>query len=207
MPVNEYKVLYKLCTCVHNRLDMPLIIIVLLIILRDLQNMGHAAKVMFCFAGRSQQGKYFSLLAVPIRTTKRYPENEWENFILSYDNMCNLCKLRGAKASLPSPKPYDLLCLEITMVIDGLHLRNHKNKLCHTLYLPGPLKSKYPELNTMVAEQTFAWAARYKKILSTMPMRRFPFYYHRTVVHRNNYTSDCRKEKKNPLLPKTGSIS
>ena len=94
-----------------------------------------------------------------------------------------------------------------TKVIDRLHLRNHKNELCHKLYSAEPLKAKCPDLNTMVAEQTFAWSARYKKILNAMPMRRFLFYYHRMVVRRNKYTSECHKLKKTPLLPKVRTVT
>ena len=78
--------------------------------------------------------------------------------------MCNLCKLHGARANLPLPEPYNLLWLKITKVIDRLHLRNHKNELCNTLYSSEALKAQNADMNTMVAEQTFAWSARFKKI-------------------------------------------
>ncbi|KAK3707806.1 hypothetical protein QZH41_011972, partial [Actinostola sp. cb2023] len=80
---------------------------------------------------------------------KDVPENQWEKFILSYDNMCNLCNMRAARQPLPLPKPYDELWLKIKKVIDRLHLRNHKNPKCHIEYSSEPLKLEYPDLNTM----------------------------------------------------------
>ena len=160
------------------------------------------------FSSSESPGQVFLLMLHYLyERLKNVPEEEWPNFILSYDNMCNLCKLRGARANLPLPKPYDLLWQKITKVIDRLHLRNHKNELCHKLYSAEPLKAKCPDLNTMVAEQTFAWSARYKKILNAMPMRRFLFYYHRMVVRRNKYTSECHKLKKTPLFPKVRTVT
>ena len=133
---------------------------------------------------------------------KDVPDDKWEEFILSYDNMCNLCKMRSARSALPLPKPFDELWLKIKKVIDRLHLRNHKGKNCKKEFTAEPLKEIHPDLNTMVAEQTFVWASRFKKILNAMPMRRFLFYYHRMVVHRNRYTAECHKKEKLPVLPK-----
>ena len=78
-----------------------------------------------CFLFRSEStGQVFLLtLHYLYERLKDVPQDEWHNFILSYDNMCNLCKLRGARANLPLPEPYDLLWLKITKVIDRLHLR------------------------------------------------------------------------------------
>lgn len=110
---------------------------------------------------------------------KNVPEDKWEEFILSYDNMCNLCKMRSAQSPLPLPKPYDELWIKITNVIDRnrLHLRNHKGKKCKQEFSSEPLQEKNPDLNTIMAEQTLVWASRFKKILNAMPMRRFLFYY------------------------------
>ena len=139
------------------------------------------------------------------RRLKDIPEEEWENFILSYDNMCNVCKMLCVKKPLPLEPPFDKMWLKITKVIDRLHLRNHKSKLCHEIYSPELLKEKHPNLNTPVAEQVFTWSARFKKILCAMPKERFLFYYHRMVVRRNRYTSKCHREKRDPVLPKVRS--
>ncbi|CAB3976792.1 Hypothetical predicted protein [Paramuricea clavata] len=109
---------------------------------------------------------------------KDLPEDQWEHFILSYDNMCNVDRLIAARSPVPLPEPFDKMWLKITKVIDRLHLRNHKNPECAKRYSAEPLKEIHPKLNTMVAEQTFTWASRYKKILCAMPQRRFLFYYH-----------------------------
>lgn len=78
---------------------------------------------------------------------------------------CAKCVLHGQ----PFPFP------KIKKVIDRLHLCNHKGKNCKKEFTAEPLKEIHPALNTMVPEQTFVWASRFKKILNAMPMRRFPF--------------------------------
>lgn len=85
--------------------------------------------------------------------------------------------------------------LKIKKVIDRLHLKNHKNPDCAKNFSAEPLTEIYPNLNTMVAEQTFTWASRYKKI-------RFLFYYHRMVVRRNRCITKCYKANRYPVLPK-----
>ena len=132
-------------------------------------------------------------------------EKDWDKFMLSYDNMCNLCKMHAAKEDLPLPAPYDKMWLTVTKVIDRLHLRNHKNPNCRKIFSPEPLKERFPELNTPVAEQTFTWSAWFKKILCAMPQSHFLFYYHRMVVRRNRYTAKCHKAKCSPVLPKVRS--
>ena len=107
--------------------------------------------------------------------------------------MCNVNRLIAARSPVPLPKPFDEMWLKIKKVIDRLHLKNHKNPDCAKNFSAEPLKEIYPDLNTMVAEQTFTWASRYKKILCAMPQRRFLFYYHRMVVRRNRYITKCYK--------------
>ena len=58
-----------------------------------------------------------------------------------------------------------------------------------------------PNGNTMIAEETFAWLSRYKKILNVLPKERFEFMLHRLIIHRNKYTEYCDKVKKYPRLP------
>lgn len=82
-------------------------------------------------------------------------------------------------------------------------MKNHKGKDCKTKYSADSLKEKFPELNTPVAEQTFVWAARYKKIFCAMPKNRSLFFYHRMVVRRNRYTAKCYKSNVDPVLPKS----
>lgn len=72
---------------------------------------------------------------------------------------------------LPLELPSDKTWLRITKVIDRLHLDNHKNKLCHEIYFSEPLKEKYANLKTPVAEQVFIWSARFKKFYAPCPKK------------------------------------
>lgn len=75
--------------------------------------------------------------------------------ILAYDNMCHV--------DGPSSPPLDKVWTSIIKVIDKLHIRNHKDAKCKTIYNP---KGKVPEgFNTMAAEQTFVWGSRLKRIM------------------------------------------
>ena len=126
----------------------------------------------------------------------------WSDIVLSYDNMCHVDGMRVAKKPLPWPSPYDRMWMDISKIIDSLHIRNHKSPLCKEAYDPAVLKAKLPGGNTMAAEQTFVWLSRFKKILCSMPKVHHLFYLHRMVVHRNAYTISCYKRGKKPLLPK-----
>ena len=80
-------------------------------------------------------------------------------------------------------------------------MRNHKDPQCKIKYGSDDLKEKYPHLNTPVAEQTFIWAGRFKKIMCAMPKRRFLFFYHRMVIRRNRYIAVCYQENRVPEFP------
>lgn len=116
--------------------------------------------------------------------------------------MCHLDGLKAARNLLPWPSPWDKAWLSIRKVIDSLHIRNHKDKLCQQKYNPATLKEELPEGNTMAAEQTFVWLFRFKKILCAMPKVHHPFYLHRLVKRRNQYSVLCYKNNQKPLLPK-----
>ena len=94
--------------------------------------------------------------------------------------MCHLDGLKAARNLLPWPSPWDKAWQSIRKVIDSLHIRNHKDKLCQQKYNPATLKEELPEGNTMAAEQTFVWLSRFKKILcaiaqGTSPILLAPF--------------------------------
>ena len=91
--------------------------------------------------------------------------------------------------------------LKVRKIVDRLHMRNHKDPLCNIKYGSNDLKEKYPHLNTPVAEQTFIWAGRFKKIMCAMPKQRFLFFYHRMVICRNRYISVCYQENRVPEFP------
>lgn len=157
----------------------------------------------FCLDRSEGPGQVFVLtIKFLLERLKDVPESEYENFILSYDNMCNLCRLKASQKPLPLPQPYNQMWLKISKIIDSLHIRNHKNPQCMEKYSPEPWKEKFPGLNTPVAEQTFTWSSRFKKIMCAMPKGRFLFFYHRMVVRRNGYISHCYSKNREPVMPK-----
>ena len=46
-----------------------------------------------------------------------------QHVVLAYDNMCNLAKLKAAKAPLPFPPPLDKLWLDVEKVIRRVSLQ------------------------------------------------------------------------------------
>ena len=126
---------------------------------------------------------------------------DWAKFFLSYNNMCHIDELKLLHVKLNLTEPFCNMWQKINKVIDDLHIRNHTRPSCKTLYNPDQVKTLYPEANTMQCEQTFAWLARYKKILNSTSKVNFHFMLHRLVVGRNSYTERCYKEGRRPLLP------
>lgn len=107
--------------------------------------------------------------------------------------------LKASKEDLPFPPPLNTMWRDIQKIIDRLHLQNHKQDKCKELYNPDKV---LPEgYNTMVAEQTFAWFSRFKKIANSMSQTHHLFYIHRNIKRRNAYSSRCRQRGKEPLLP------
>ena len=72
---------------------------------------------------------------------------------------------------------------------------------CKTVYSPAKVEQKYPGTNLMIAEQTFAWMGRFKKILNSMNKTHFHFVLHRMIVKRNKYIEYCHAVSNYPLLP------
>ena len=54
-----------------------------------------------------------------------------------------------------------------SQVIDDLHIKNHKDPKCLSMYQydPKKVREKISKVNLMCAKQTFAWLSRYKKNL------------------------------------------
>jgi len=72
--------------------------------------------------------------------------------VVAYDNMCHVDGLKLAKHDLPFQEPFDKMWHRVIKVIDRLHIRNHKDTKCRTVYNP---EGKIPkQFNTMAAEQT-----------------------------------------------------
>lgn len=92
--------------------------------------------------------------------------------------------------------------LSSLQVIDDLHFRNHTDADCRKKYNPKEVRKNHPEYNFMIAEQTFAWLSRYKKILCSMDKQHHMFFLHRLITRRNLYAQICMAEGRRMLLPK-----
>ena len=126
----------------------------------------------------------------------------WPKFFLAFDNMCNIDSLKLLRNPLALEGPdMPYVWQRIQKIIDPLHIKNHKRKLCHEKYNPEKVRKSFPEANMMVCEQTFAWLGRFKKVLNSTPKVPSTFLLHRLVVARNSYTEHCYKENRKPLLP------
>ena len=77
--------------------------------------------------------------------------------------MCHVDGTKVAKKPLPLPAPFNTMWSAINKVFDSLHIRNHKDAECRKKYDWVKLKEQLPGMNTMAAEQTFAWLASFKK--------------------------------------------
>ena len=133
---------------------------------------------------------------------KDIPPLEWDQHILNYDNMCNVCKLKLLQGPLPLEAPFNSIWQDVGKIIDPLHLKNHsKNKNCAELYNPDRVREEFPDANLMVCEQTFSWLGKFKKIINSMPKYHQLFMLHRLCKWRNNYTQYCYSENKKPILP------
>ena len=120
---------------------------------------------------------------------------------LSYDNMCNVDRLKFLQEGIPVLEKFANVWQEIGKCIDPLHLRNHRRPECGQHYSPQQVKDVIPEANLMIAEQTFCWMGRFKKILNSMGKTHFHFVLHRLIKQRNSYTEYCHLNGKYPLLP------
>lgn len=126
-------------------------------------------------------------------------EEAMENYILCYDNMCQFDSLKAAKEDLSLPPPFHMMWRNIRKIIDRLHLANHKHPKCKEVYNAD--KALPPGNNTMVAEQTFFWFSRFKKIANSMSQTHHLFFIHRNIKRRNTYTANCRRKGKELVLP------
>ena len=122
---------------------------------------------------------------------------ERKRIIVSYDNMCHLNNLKAAKKPLPLPEDLQYLWLDVTKIIDELHIKNHADKRCIEKYNPKEALSE--DMNTMSCEQTFAWLFRFKKIPSAMPKTHHHVYLHCMIQRRNMYISKCYAEGRRPV--------
>ena len=117
---------------------------------------------------------------------------------------CNFARLKAVKQPLPAGfSTGDLdLWTNIRLIIDGLHLRNHKRESCSINFNPQFFKDAHPhatETNTMAAEQSFSWLTKYKKQVNAMNKRNQIFFLHRIIVRRNAYLRHCFLNNARPI--------
>ena len=95
----------------------------------------------------------FILLKYLTLKLKGKTESELEGFFVSYDNICNLARLKLLKNPLPLDPPLDKMWTSINKIIDDLHLKNHRREACQELYNPSIVREVFPDVNLMTAEQ------------------------------------------------------
>ena len=132
---------------------------------------------------------------------KDVPPADRSKVFIAYDNICNIERLKAAKAELPFEKPFDEIWTRTGKIIDTFHLKNHKREECHTKYNPKQLKDIHPDFNTQCCEQTNSWLGKFNRILSSMPKVHNNFFVHRLVKRRNHYNEYCYSQGKKPVLP------
>lgn len=158
----------------------------------------------FTFRSESPSQVFLIVLSWLYNVLKTLPVSLWGNVVLVYDNMCQLDGLRAAVKDLPFPKPWDTMWKSIQKVLDRFHFKNHTDENCKLKY--NPENSLLAHDNSEVAEQTFTWAGRFKKVLCAMPKVHHLFFLHRMVKRRNAYTARCYRTGKKPLLPKVKKV-
>ncbi len=125
------------------------------------------------FRSESPSQVFLIVITWIYNTLKGIPINLWGKVVLVYDNMCHLDGLRAAKSAFPFPKPWDTMWQVIGKVIDCFHYGNHTDKNCKVKY--NPESCLLNDDNSEVAEQTFIWAGRFKKLF--VPCLRFTTYF------------------------------
>lgn len=157
------------------------------------------------YRSESPSQAFMIILTWLLETLKDIPPKNWQDIVVSYDNMCHLDGMRAAKEPLPLPPPYDNMWNAITKIIDELHIKNHRDEKCQRLYHPKSVKETNPGYNLMCAEQIFTWLSRFKRITCAMNKTHHCFFLHRIVTRRNRYSELCATLCRNPLLPARSS--
>ncbi|XP_055352285.1 uncharacterized protein LOC129598418 [Paramacrobiotus metropolitanus] len=164
----------------------------------------NSTDIQRCFMARAESlGQVFLFLISGLyQLLQDVPPEGWKKIFVCYDNICQLNRLKAACELLPLPKPFDEMWLRVSKIIDGLHIQNHKDPRCSKDYHPDNFYSTYPEAerrNTMAAEQTFAWLAKFRKQLNAMNKAKQIFFLYRMILRRNVYLAECVTEKKQPV--------
>ncbi|XP_072016527.1 uncharacterized protein [Amphiura filiformis] len=165
---------------------------------------GHIQTFSPIYRSESPSQVFLIILSFLYLLFQDVDEIDFENYFLAYDNMCNVMRLKVAKMStLPLMGKFATMWTKVKKIVDGLHIKNHKRDICKVELNPEKFKTKYPDIsvNSMAAEQTFAWTGRYKKQICSLPKRQQIFMLHRLCKRRNMYTEKCHAEHRDPLLP------
>ncbi|XP_055345331.1 uncharacterized protein LOC129593153 isoform X2 [Paramacrobiotus metropolitanus] len=163
---------------------------------------GHIFSFAPIYRAESLGQVYLFIVGALYELLQDVAPEEWEKVFICYDNICQLNRLKAAAEPLPFPEPFDQLWSRVSKIVDGLHIQNHKDSKCKEKYHPSLYLKSHPtatERNTMAAEQTFSWLAKYKKQLNAMNKSRQFFFIHRMAVRRNDYLSDCLADNSRPV--------
>ena len=92
-----------------------------------------------------------TLLCLLFKDIPRQLQNQvW----ISYDNMCNVVKMRAAQRSLrPSFGKFSDVWKETNKMIDGLHISNHKDAFCKEQLGPDRFDRMYLDLKETAWQQ------------------------------------------------------
>ncbi|XP_055354787.1 uncharacterized protein LOC129600331 [Paramacrobiotus metropolitanus] len=163
---------------------------------------GHIFSFAPIYRAESLGQVYLFVVSALYDLLQNVAPEEWENIFVCYDNICQLNRLKAASAPLPFPEPFDQIWNRVSKIVDGLHIQNHKDPRCKEKYHPDKYLKSHPtatERNTMAAEQTFSWIAKFKKQLNAMNKARQFFFIHRMIVRRNDYMSHCVAKNSRPV--------
>ncbi len=119
-------------------------------------------------------------------------DDELPSITLTYNNMCNLERLKVAK--MPLDPPFDKIWLNVTKVCSTF--KTTWTHYARELYSSARLKAENPDFNTQAGEQTFLWLCKLKHIVCAMNKTHHLFYIHRMVLLR-------AKLGRKPILPKS----
>ena len=88
-----------------------------------------------CLRSEGPAQVFLILLVWMISAMQEMSRKDRQEIYLAYDNMCHLDNLKVAKKPLPLPGDLQFIWLDIKKIIDSLHLKNHKDAMCHEVPL------------------------------------------------------------------------
>ena len=128
------------------------------------------------YLGRSHLHRFFILVQWLLTMVNPLNPHNTPKITLAYDDICNLDRLKFARAPLPLPKPLDTIWMDVEKIIDGFHFPNHASSDCKRKYNPDQLKTDNPNFNTQAGSR-LVWVGRFKHILCAMNKTLHLFFY------------------------------